>query len=321
MRKFALLALVLALTGCSATTPAPAITPVDHKICALSDASGFNDDGLNRFVYAALQQLKVQTGSTIQATEVGAGASAAKSLDQFVKSGCAVILTAGDSLIPAAVKVADANPFVQFVAVNNKLADYTNQSSTNLQSVAFNMSQAAFAAGFLAADVAASGPLQEQRILVLDKIHTAVSAKSSKAFTLGVARFNALNAKSVQVSSASADDGSAIIFAIAGNSSELGVLVSNSSQLPRYYIGFGRDWYADARNKNLRNQILTSVVRVDPVSRIVEAVVSPNGALDYNLANSGVGLAATHGFTLPANFESELKRIAQDFANGNIRIG
>lgn len=319
MRKFAALALVLALTGCSAQTPAPTLTPVDLKYCALSDAAGFNDDGLNRSVYAALQQLKVQKGAAVVALEVGAKLAADQGLQDLVDANCDVVITAGEDLAKPALAKAKANQTIRFVSVGDIIN--TGDSSPNFVSLTFNVYEAAYAAGYLAA---ASAPSEE--IATLDLLNSDESKKSIKAFGAGVARFNSENRTQVKI--ASLKDifaaGQDVVFVLSGDGTKLtGWPKTNDTGAMKLVklIGYGRDWYADARNKNLRPYILTSVVRVGVTDKVVAAVLAGSGSRNFDLASGQVGLIPENDLAFPSKFATSLDAIINDFSNGKVKVG
>lgn len=319
MRKFAVLALVLALTGCSAQTPSPTITPVDLKYCALSDSAGFDDDGLNRSVYAALQQLKVQKGASVMALEVSDKLTAQDGLRKLVDAKCDAVITAGEDLVAQALKTAKANSTIRFVSV----ADIVNtgDSAPNFVSITFNIYEAAFAAGYLAA---LSAPSEE--IATLDLLKSSESKKSIKAFTAGVSRFNQLNDMQVQVASLSNifDAGQDVVFVLSGDGTKLSgwPKTSDTGALKLIkLIGYGRDWYADDRNKELRPYILTSVVRVGVADKVVAAVLAGTGSQNFDLASGQVGLVPENDLAFPRTFSSSLDEIIKDFSSGKIKVG
>lgn len=319
MRKFAVLALLLALTGCSAQVPAPKVTPVSDKYCALSDASGFDDDGLNRSVYAALQQLKVQFGATVMALEVGENLTAAAGIEKLVSADCSAIITAGEALSKPALQAAKTHETIRFVSVSNIIN--TEDNAPNFAALTFNIYEAAFAAGYLAAATAASSSQENQRISVIDKLKTSESRKSAKAFIFGVARYNTLNRKSVSVEQVSSPRGDAITFALAGNFEQLQPWTTNSSQLPQRIIGYGRDWYSDARNTEIKPLLLTSVVRVGVIDKVVAAVTAGAGSQNFDLASGQVALISENEISFPTGFDAALEEIIKDFSSGEVKVG
>ena len=319
MRKFAALALVLALSGCSAQTPAPSLTPVDLKYCALSDKAGFDDDGLNRSVYAALQQLKVQTGASVMALAVGDKLTAEAGLQELIDANCNAIITAGDDLAAPTLAKAKANATIRFVSVGD--VTETSATSPNFVSLQFNIYQAAYAAGYLAA---ADAPSEE--VATLDLLRSSESKKSLRAFIAGVERFNSDNRAQVQIVnltdifSASQD----VVFVLSGNAEKLAgwpkTTDAGASKLIKL-IGYARDWYADARNKALRPYILSSVVRFDVTDKVVAAVASGAGSQSFDLASEQVGLVAANDLAFPRKFSTALDQIIQDFSNGKVKVG
>ncbi|MEY4320944.1 MAG: hypothetical protein RLZZ471_885 [Actinomycetota bacterium] len=312
MRRFAALALVLALTGCAAQTPAPSITPVSLKYCAISDSAGFNDDGLNRSVYAALQQLKVQTGARVSALEVGAKVTAESGIQKLVAAKCNAIITAGGSLVEPTLTAAKANDTIRFVSVS----DTTELSDTapNFVALSFKVDQAAYSAGYLAALSSADSG----QVSVLNLIGDSVSRKSVKAFAAGVERFNSEKRAQVKVAKLTSfsETNKDVTFVLAGSSEAFGVEVGSYQGK---IIGYGRDWFTDSRNKAIKPNILTSVIRNDVIGKVVAAVTQSNTSTIYDLSNQGVGLSESHDLNWPASFANSQSQIIKDFVDGKVR--
>lgn len=310
MRKVAALALVLALTGCAAEIPAPSITPVNLKYCALSDSAGFDDDGLNRSVYAALQQLKIQTGAAVMAIEASQELAPNEGIQKLVDANCDLIITAGLGLVSPALQAAKQNSSIRFFAVSDIVN--TESAASNFSAITFNIHQAAFAAGYLAASETENGA----EIAILDLLKTSVSKKSIKAFTAGVARFNTANRSRVKLKAISSMQSAAqeVVFVLAGNGSKLGTTKAK-------IIGYGRDWYEDQRNEEILPNILTSVMRIDAMGKVATAVTSNSMSVNFDLTNGGVGLAPAHDLIFPASFSGELERIIEDLVQGKIKVG
>ncbi|MFM6977883.1 MAG: BMP family ABC transporter substrate-binding protein [Micrococcales bacterium] len=318
MRKFAALALVLALTGCSAQEPAPTITPVSTKYCALSDSAGFDDDGLNRSVYTALQQLKVQKGAPVVALEVGDKLSADAGFAKLVEDKCEAVISTGDSLAKPTLSAAKANPTIRFVSVSNNFK--SEDSAPNFVALTFNIYQAAFAAGYLAASMT----LDENETAVLNVKKNLEAKKSAKAFAAGVARFNQLKNADVRVTSLDTinDAWQDVVFVIAGNSSQMGEWNRSDTGALKLIklIGYGRDWYVDVRNKEFKQFILTSVVRNDVVGKVVAAVIDGAASADFNLTNEGVGLTPAQDLDWPTAYASAFERIVNELADGKLKV-
>lgn len=308
-----LLALSLLLTGCAATAPAPKVTPVDLKYCAL--AKNFDDDGLGRAAYIALQQLKVQTGASVQATE--------SSLQKLTSSGCALIITGGDDLVNEALSNASVFPDIKFVAVADNFTmphDFIDGSlPTNFSLLNFNMAQGAYLAGYLAA----AETTEVNQVFLVDTLKNAYSKKLISNFKYGLERFNTAKGKNISVKLVSKLDGLEVVFAIANDSTSLPPLevTTGKPAIPRI-IGFSRDWAKDSVNESLKSSILTSVIRIDAVSKIVSAALDAKQQVTlFDLTNNGIGLAPTGDLAFPDGFDAEVKKISEELLAGKIRVG
>jgi basic membrane protein A len=317
MRKLLALLSVLALTGCAVQEPAPTITPVDLKYCAVSDAAGYNDDGLNRSVYAAMQQLKVQTGAAVSAVEVSDKLTASAALQKMVDAGCNAIIASGSALVSATLATSKNNPNIHFYTVSD--AAKSGATSANYTAITFDIGQAAYVAGYLSAATTDSGAVAN-RININNRIKSAPSLKIEKAFALGVDRFNTKNKKQVSVVISDVHSGEEIIFGLAGNATQLGLIAQSSATPQVKYVGFGRDWYSDVRNKDIKSSILTSVIRVDAIGKVVDAVVNQKASEHFDLSNDGVGLVDAHDVSWPIGFGGEVSQIIKDFQDGKVKV-
>ena len=156
----ATVAAALVLTGCSTDLPSPNTTLIHGKICALADEYGWDDQGLNRETYIALQKAKVSIGIALDIDQLAKGAKhsdAQKRLTQFAKGGCSMVIASGDFLSADVYKVAEANPKMQFVLTDHHFersgigAGSHTFIPANLYLVANQLAEAAFQAGYLAA--------------------------------------------------------------------------------------------------------------------------------------------------------------------------
>lgn len=306
MRKLLALIAVLSLSGCAVQEPAPEVTPVDLKYCAVSDSAGFNDDGLNRSVYAAMQQLKIQTGASVVAIEVSGKLGPSAAITKLIEADCNAIVTSGTQLITPTIAAAKKNSTIRFYSVSDSLVP--GVSSANFSALTFNIFQAAYAAGYLAA--AAS----EGEVSIINKSFSKVTNKAVEAFTAGIERFNDKNQEKVSLNLSNTYNSQSTIFAVSGNSTLLPEL--NGARV----IGFGRDWYGDVRNKEIRNTILTSIIRVDAIGKVVDAVINQRASQHFDFANGGVGLIDAQEVAWPSGFTAEESEIVRDFQDGKVKV-
>ncbi len=317
MRKFFALISVLALSGCAVQEPAPTVTPVDLKYCAISDAAGFNDDSLNRSIYAALQQLKVQTGASVSAIEVSAKLPAEAAIQKLIDAKCNAVITSGSLMVNATLSASRKNSDVHFYSVSD--SSKSGVTSTNYTAITFDIAQAAYVAGYLAASTMDSDAVAN-RININNQLKSAQSLKIEKAFALGVDRFNSKNRQQVSVVISDVHSGEEIIFALAGNSKQLGLIAQSSATPAVKYVGFGRDWFSDIRNKEIKSSILTSVIRVDAIGKVVDAVVNQKASQHFDLSNNGVGLVEAHDVNWPIGFGQQVSEIIKDIQDGKVKV-
>lgn len=137
----------LVLTGCAAAPEAePTAEPIDFLACAVSDEGNWNDKSFNEAVYTGLKQAEAELGVQINALESATPEDFEPNLQASVDAGCDIIIGVGFALGDAITKVSAANPDLNFA-----LVDSTSES-TNVKPLLFETAEAAFLAGYAAAD-------------------------------------------------------------------------------------------------------------------------------------------------------------------------
>lgn len=242
------------------------------------------------------------------AIEVSEKLTAADAIQKLIDANCDAVVTSGAQLVNATLAAAKRNSEVYFYSVSD--ASKAGISTSNFTALTFNIYQAAFAAGFLAAASVADGA----EINVQNKINTASSSKIIEAFASGIERFNNENQKKILLSAGSQIESISTVLALAGNSTQLPEL--NGAKI----IGFGRDWYGDSRNEDVKNTILTSIIRVDSIGKVVDAVVNQKVSQHFDLSNDGVGLVDAQAVSWPIGFVAEESQIAKDFQDGKVKV-
>jgi basic membrane protein A len=153
---------VLLLAGCAAPPPEEPEGPSsDYLPCLVSDSGGFDDKSFNQLGYEGLEAAAEEIGSEFQAVESESDADYAPNIQSLIDANCDIIVTVGFALSAATVEAALANPDVNFAIVDDA-ADNDFDGTTdapNIKPILFDTAQAAFLAGYAAADYTKTGVL------------------------------------------------------------------------------------------------------------------------------------------------------------------
>lgn len=140
----------LVLSGCAAApeeAPVAEAESVDFLACAVSDEGNWNDKSFNEAVYTGLTQAESELGVQISALESATPEDFEPNLQASVDAGCDIIIGVGFALGDAITKISAANPALNFALVDS------GSESTNVKPLLFETAEAAFLAGYAAADL------------------------------------------------------------------------------------------------------------------------------------------------------------------------
>ena len=146
-------------TGSESSAAAPDFTP-----CIVSDAGGFDDKSFNQLGFEGAQQAADELGVELIPVESNSENDFAPNLESLVGEGCDVIVTVGFALASATKESAAANPDIEYVLIDDS-ADGGDDGATfdgkadvaNIKPLLYNTAQAAFLAGYAAADYTTTG--------------------------------------------------------------------------------------------------------------------------------------------------------------------
>ncbi|MGY2704514.1 BMP family lipoprotein [Nocardioides sp. HB32] len=136
----------------------------DFLPCIVSDAGGFDDKSFNQLSYEGVKQAADELGTDFKAVESNSDADYAPNIDNLVSQNCDVIVTVGFNLAAATKDAAKANPDIKFVLIDDA-ADGGDDGQTfdgkadepNIKPLLYDTAQAAFLAGYAAADYSKTG--------------------------------------------------------------------------------------------------------------------------------------------------------------------
>ncbi len=183
----------VALVGCASgpgagptgsSTPTP--TPGAFKACMVADESGFDDGGANQQAHNGLMQAATDLKILVGQAQSDAESDYASSIASLVGAQCSLIVTVGAQHAADTQAAAQTNPSVKFLLVDAQPAE----PRPNLKPLLFDLADAAFLAGYVAAAQTPSGTvaLGEQ-----------TDEPYRNGFAAGVDYFNQTKGAAVQV--------------------------------------------------------------------------------------------------------------------------
>ncbi len=136
----------------------------DFLPCIVSDAGGFDDKSFNQLSYEGVQQAADELGVEFKGVESNSENDYAPNLESLVSEGCDTIVTVGFALAAATKESAAANPDINYVLIDDS-ADGGDDGQTfdgkadepNIKPLLYDTAQAAFMAGYTAADYSKTG--------------------------------------------------------------------------------------------------------------------------------------------------------------------
>lgn len=140
----------------SSASEAPAI---DFLPCIVSDTGGFDDNSFNEIGYTGLVAAAEEIGVEPIAVESASDADFAPNLQTLADQGCDLIISVGFLLSAATVEAAIANPDVNYAIIDDAADNDFDGTvdSPNIKPILFDTVQAAFLAGYAAADYSETG--------------------------------------------------------------------------------------------------------------------------------------------------------------------
>lgn len=332
-----------ATPGASATTPSGETTseaaPVDFKGCMVSDAGGFDDKSFNQSAYEGLVMAKSQLGIEMSEAESTAETDFVPNIDSMVSQGCDLTITVGFLLADATKESAEQNTEAHFAIVDDSSIDLPN-----VKPIVFNTSEAAFAAGYLAAGFSTTGKVATYGGLQIPSVTIFMDG-----FADGVAHYNETKDADVEVlgwdkeaqegtfansfediaagqnlSKSFIDAGADVILPVAGPLAS-GTATAAQQAGDVVFIGVDADWAETS--PETADVTLTSVLKfmTPAVFGAIETTVNGEfSAEPYvgTLENDGLGLAPYHEFDgkVSDELKAEVEQVIADIKSGTIEV-
>ncbi len=323
----------------------------DFLPCIVSDAGGFDDKSFNQLSYEGIKKASEELNSDIKAVESNSENDYAPNLESLVAEGCDTIVTVGFALASATKESAAANPDIKYILIDDA-ADGGDDGQTfdgkpdedNIKPLLYNTAEAAFLAGYAAADYSKTGAVGTYGGQPFPTVTIFMDG-----FKQGVEYYNEQNDKDVKVVGWDGKNGSFtggfeanekatntarqildqnvdVILPVGGPIYQGALTAIQSSGKDVVMIGVDSDFYE--KDPKTRDVVLTSILKKMDVSTF-EAVTAAadDGEFDFTpyvgtLENDGVGIAPFHNFEdkVSDSLKTDLEEIEQMIIDGDIKV-
>ncbi len=190
-----LMAVVASLTLIAGVAVAPSAQAAKIKLCLALDTGGVDDRSFNEGAWKGAQASLVSTAEYLPASS---SADFAPNIKKFVDKGCELIVGVGFAISAEIVKSAKANPKIKYAVVDDAGQDcdanWNCKDVPNVKGLTFQTDEAAFMAGYLAAGMTKTG-----KVATYGGAPYPTVTIFMDGFARGVAHYNKLKSKSVQV--------------------------------------------------------------------------------------------------------------------------
>jgi basic membrane protein A len=319
--------------------------------CEVTPFPPLNDRGFNQAVFDGLTDAATTWGINVRdkVTDPPGEAEARRNIQAFAKQRCGLIVTVGGFMGPTTAEVAKRYPDVRFLTTDDDEVRHLD----NLANVVFDIDQAAFLAGYLAAGVTKTG-----KVATFGGIPIPTVTPFMRGFAAGVLRYNREHATDVEVLGWDAKKGVGTYLA---DLSEGGAVFDDAPRAaiftrnliragadvimpvdgPIGGIGAGRAVRASREdvlligvdadqhfsNPQFVDLWLTSALKVYKrtvylaMGRVVHDKFK-GGEIHGTLANGGVKLAPYYGLSgrVPAKLRRELEDVTDGIVDGTISL-
>lgn len=323
----------------------------DFLPCIVSDAGGFDDKSFNQLSYEGSKQAADELGVDLKAVESNSANDFAPNLESLASEGCDAIVTVGFALAAATKDSAKANPNIKYILIDDS-ADGGDDGATfdgkadqpNIKPLLYNTAEAAFLAGYAAADYSKSGKVGTYGGAPYPTVTIFMDG-----FKQGVEYYNSEKGKKVKVVGWDGKNGSFtggfeaneaatntakqiidqdvdVILPVGGPIYQGAITAIEDSGKDIAMLGVDADFYeTDANTKPF---VLTSILKNMKISTYETLLAAGNGdSFDFapyvgTLENDGVGVAGFHDFESKVNpeLQGELDAIKAGIIDGSIKV-
>ena len=325
-------------------------TASDFTPCIVSDAGGFDDKSFNQLGYEGAKQAADELGVELIDVESNSENDYGPNLESLVGEGCDVIVTVGFALAAATKESAAANPDIEYVLIDDS-ADGGDDGATfdgkadveNIKPLLYNTAEAAFLAGYAAADYTKTGkvgtfggmPFPTVTIFMDGFKQGAEYYAKEKgkdvevfgwdgkngSFTGGFEANEAATSTAKQILDRDVD----VILPVGGPIYQGAITAIEDSGDDVAMIGVDADLYET--DPSTQDYVLTSILKGMKVSTYEAVLAAGNDEFDFapyvgTLENDGVGIAPFHNFEdkVSPDLQSKLDEIKAGIIDGSIKV-
>lgn len=350
------LATLLASTTLAACAQAPTkdtdtASKSDYLPCIVSDAGGFDDKSFNQLSYEGVKDAAAKLNVKFKAVESNSGNDYAPNIESLLGQGCDTIVTVGFNLAAATKAAAKANPDIDFILIDDA-ADGGADGKTfdgkadqaNIKPLLYDTAQAAFLAGYAAADYSKTGivgtyggaPYPTVTIF-MDGFKQGVDyyskTKGKKVKLVGyqggdkgvfTGGFDA-NETATNTAKQILGQGADVILPVGGPIYQGAVTAIADSGDDIALVGADADLFnTDPKTKNI---VFTSILKNMKESTYEAILAAGDNHLDFapyvgTLENGGVAMAPFHNFDskVSKTLAAELDKVKAGIIDGSIKV-
>jgi basic membrane protein A len=333
---FAILVLPLLVGACGLTQGG--CQPEHFRVGMVSNVSGVDEAGHNKSTWQGLQRAKEELPVCAQLIESRTLEDYEKDITEFAEQQYDLIITIGEPMADATAKMAEVYPDTKMAIIDHA----PEPSIPNVAGIVFDVDEAAFLGGYLAAAWADLMDPSDPHVGWVGGIQNTTEEQYVSAYEAGVAHYNERNITNVQVlgeyvgtrqdavegkgvANALIDAGADVLFGIGGETGEGGLVAAKE----RGKWGLGADLDQYGRLPEVSDILISSCIkRPDQVAYAVARSITraefDGGAVYHGtLENGGVGLAPFHDFEdrVPDQVRRDLDEIRQGIIDGTIDAG
>ena len=323
----------------------------DFLPCIVSDAGGFDDKSFNQLGYEGAKQAADELGVELIDVESNSENDYGPNLEALVSQGCDAIVTVGFALAAATKESAAANPDIEYVLIDDS-ADGGEDGQTfdgkadqpNIKPLLYDTAQAAFLAGYAAADTTKTGkvgtygglPFPTVTIFMDGFKQGAEYYAEEKGKDVEVIGFEGgekgsftggfeANEAATSTARRILDQGADVILPVGGPIYQGALTAIADSGKDIALVGVDADFYET--DPNTQDVVMTSILK-DMKKSTYEAMLSA-GKDEFDpetyvgtLENGGVGIAPFHNFEnkVSKTVADELEEIRAGIIDGSIEV-
>ena len=332
--------------GSGSDTPAAS----DFLPCIVSDAGGFDDKSFNQLGYEGAKQAADELGVELKAVESNSENDFGPNLESLVGEGCDVIVTVGFALASATKESAKANPDIEYVLIDDSAdggddgTEFDGKADVeNIKPLLYNTAEAAFLAGYAAADYSKTGKVGTYGGLPFPTVTIFMDG-----FKQGAEYYAKENKKDIEVVGWDGKDGSFtggfeaneaatntarqildqdvdVILPVGGPIYQGAIKAIEDSGKDIAMLGVDADLYET--DPTTQDYVMTSILKGMKVSTYEAVMAAGMDEFDFapyigTLENEGVGIAPFHNFEskVSPDLQGKLDEVKAGIIDGSIEV-